>query len=158
MLDEEQTRTRTTCEIVKADKRPYLMDVMHCILACGRDQSLLDTRRMVLESAGYRVRVATEAEAAIKILLDEPIALMVLCHTLSSQDCLTVLAALHSYHPEARVVALQSNKAPCEANGMVQVVSVFDGPGKMLLKVQELMNTRSSAKTESRSQLTPYTA
>ena len=133
------------------------MTLDSCILACGRDVSLLATRRLVLESAGHRVCVAIGPEAVIEALIENAIDLVVLCHTLSSQDCLAVLAAIHAHHPDAKILSLQASNAPCESSGKGQVVNIFDGPGKLVQKVHELIDTRQSV-DESKAQLTPLGA
>ena len=130
------------------------MTLDSCILVCGRDGTLITTRSLVLESAGFHVRAALSPEAVIEALLVDAFDLAVLCHTLSPQDCLGVLAAIHSQQPNAKILSLQANNVPCEANGKGQVVNIFDGPGKLVEKVQELIIAKPSAK-EPGSQLTP---
>ena len=134
------------------------MTSQHCILTCGRDASLLDTRRMLLESAGYRVLVATNPTSIVQILLNEPIELMVLCHTFSAQECLAILAAMHSSHPEASILSLQANKAPCGSGDGVQAINIFEGPKKLLARIQELIDVTTLPDQQRETQLTPHTA
>ena len=56
------------------------------ILVVSRDVSLLRTRGMVIESAGYKALRAGDFGAAQRIVMDQRPALVVVCHTFTADE------------------------------------------------------------------------
>lgn len=56
------------------------------ILAVGLDSHLLDTRRMILQSAGYIVVTAGSIKEAFHLFLNGDFGLVVLCHSIPERD------------------------------------------------------------------------
>ncbi|MGI4828914.1 MAG: hypothetical protein ACRYFU_12100, partial [Janthinobacterium lividum] len=79
------------------------------ILVYGRDPSLLDTRRWVLERAGYRVLTAQTLAEARHLAATEPVSVLLLCHGLSAQDCEDALAVADIIRPEMRRLLITAN-------------------------------------------------
>jgi len=64
------------------------------VLCFSKDDLLVETRRLLLQHAGYR-SIATRDELTLKFgLLSGDVSLLVLCHTLSSFD-ITIALQLH---------------------------------------------------------------
>jgi DNA-binding response OmpR family regulator len=76
------------------------------ILIFGHDEILLETRRLVLECAGFRVWTATKAAGAMQILVEEPIGLFVLCNSLSSEEHFTVLKTARTLRRDMKTLVL----------------------------------------------------
>ena len=62
------------------------------VLLYGHDELLLWTRRLVLEWAGYEIRVAQELRQVSRLLDREHVNLILLCYSLSRTEC--VMAGL----------------------------------------------------------------
>jgi DNA-binding response OmpR family regulator len=56
------------------------------VLAVGLDPQLLDTRRMLLQSAGYIVATARSIKEAFHLFVNGDFDLVVLCHTIPEKD------------------------------------------------------------------------
>ena len=117
---------------------PHAMPTQPSILVYGRDPSLLDTRRWVLEKAGYRVLSAQTLAEAERIASTEPISLLVLCHSLTTQDCQDALAAANMLQPEMRRLLISANTPVCSHEHKDFVLRAFDGPSALIAAVQEL--------------------
>lgn len=63
------------------------------VLILGRDAFLLETRRQVLESEGYRVVLAGSASEMSQQLAAGPISLLIICHTVPTTELEALLNA-----------------------------------------------------------------
>ena len=114
------------------------MSTPSSILVYGRDPSLLDTRRWVLERAGYRVLTAQTLEEARHLAATDPISVLLLCHSLSAQDYENALAVADSIRPEMRRLLITANTHLCTGRSEDHILSAFDGPRALIAAVQEL--------------------
>ena len=76
------------------------------ILLYGRDAHLQETRKWVLQSRGYRVLTIQRLTELNRIPLTPPIALLVLCHTLTSKECSEAIDRATSRWPKIKKLAL----------------------------------------------------
>jgi DNA-binding NtrC family response regulator len=76
------------------------------ILIFGHDAILLETRRLILEKAGFQVRIATEATETLQILVREPIDLFILCQSLPLNECVPILKTAHTLRPDMENLVL----------------------------------------------------
>ena len=117
---------------------PHDMSAPTSILVYGRDPSLLDTRRWVLERAGYRVLTAQALAEAKHFAATEPVSVLLLCHSLSAQDSENALEAADTIRPEMRRLLITANTHVCTARHEDHILSAFDGPQALIAAVQEL--------------------
>lgn len=115
------------------------MPALPSILVYGRDPRLLDTRRWVLEKAGYRVLTVQTLSEAERMAAVEPISLFLLCHTLPIEDCQKALAAANTIRPEMKLLLMTANTPLCSQGPDERVLSAFDGPKALIGAVQELL-------------------
>lgn len=109
-----------------------------CVLLFGNDSHLLKSRCMVLESVGCTVYMANRLVDVKQILTDHRIGLLLLCHTLTVEECDRAKAVVETFSPETKVLVLAAaDFAECAANGD-RVVSTGDGPKAMLRTVNEM--------------------
>ncbi|MGI4826896.1 MAG: hypothetical protein ACRYFU_01695 [Janthinobacterium lividum] len=108
------------------------------VLVYGRDSSLLDTRRWVLERAGYRVLTVQTLAEAKHLAATEPVSILLLCHSLSVQDCEDALAVADSIRPEIRRLLITANTYLCTVRDEDFILSAFDGPRALIAAFQEL--------------------
>ena len=110
------------------------------VLVFGRDHQLVHTRGLILEKAGFRVRTAASVPD-IQQLLSEPIMdVMVLCHSLSPQDCDEAVALTHERWPNLQTIALTSGSRDCGSESADAVMAASDGPAKLIHAVRSRLN------------------
>ena len=105
----------------------------------GRDEVLIRTRIMVLEKAGLVVFAALTPSDLEEILLSQDILLLVLCHTLGSEECEAALLFAEGRRPEMRTLVLTAGTSPCSERSHDAVLSAFDGPRKLVETVNTLL-------------------
>jgi DNA-binding NtrC family response regulator len=107
------------------------------ILIFGHDATLLETRRLVLKTAGFQVWTALKATDAVQILSAQPIGLFVLCRTLSNQECEGVLEAAHTLRPEMKnlVLGLEDRRD--------MFLTTFLGPKSLIALIQHEVDAES---------------
>lgn len=76
------------------------------LLLYGSDAKLLETRRMVLEREGYHISAITDPISTEPYLSKTPFDLLILCHTLSPDDCLRVLSLVRLRWPRISTLHL----------------------------------------------------
>jgi DNA-binding NtrC family response regulator len=114
------------------------MMALPSILIYGRDPSLLDTRRWVLERAGYRVLTAQNLAETEHSVATEPISLFLLCHSLSPQDCEVAFARADKIQPEMKRLLITANTPVCAHRDQDRLLSAFDGPKALVATVHEM--------------------
>ena len=111
------------------------------ILVYGRDSQLLETRQWVLERAGYRVATVTELSDIAQLVFLEQIRLLILCHTLSIEDCGGAVALVHIRWPQITTVVLIAGQSGCWSASSSEVVDAREGPVKLLNTVAKLVSS-----------------
>jgi hypothetical protein len=108
-----------------------------CVLCFGRDQMLLETRRMLLEQAGYTV-LSTSIEIEVEsALVNGDICLLVLCHSLLGADQEKICRFHRNMHSSAPILSLDVGKRePPENCG--ELFRADDGPAAFLALVRKL--------------------
>ena len=105
------------------------------ILICGRDAELLETRGLVLRSAGFHVSTTVGPIAMSPGL--GTVDLLIVCHTLSAQERQADLSALAESSSAAKSLCLSPSRGPDESCGAT--LDSFAGPRAMLARVAELL-------------------
>ncbi len=102
------------------------------ILIYGRDPRLLESRRWVLESCGYRVLTARHLTDLDLISHRPPVSLLVLCHTLSSKERAAAVAHATARWPEVKKLALVRDGSGTATVILRQVRQSLDGAARLL--------------------------
>lgn len=105
------------------------------ILMLGKDQPLLASRAQVLRSAGCHVMVATQLYDFECCLAVAEFDLIILCHSLSPQECTAAIALVGSQLP---VLVLLSSTSGCFCKHLVHTAYTSDGPEKLVAVVHNL--------------------
>jgi hypothetical protein len=115
------------------------------ILLYGRDAHLLETRKWVLQSLGYRVQTMHRLADIHQIPQTPPVALLVLCHTLSAKECADAIDRATALWPQLKKLALlrDTSRRPSDVLGQVQ--QTLDGPAPLLRMVGELVGYAGSS-------------
>ena len=109
------------------------------ILVYGRDPRLLETRRWVLEKDGARVWTATRLAQFDLVDSDESLAILILCHSLSTEECGPAIALAESRWPRIKSLTLIAGQDGCEPGLADQVTDATRGPAHLLRAVEKLV-------------------
>jgi hypothetical protein len=103
----------------------------------GRDRQLLSIRKILMQKEGFRVVDVTEPSELFSVQGD--VDLIVLCHTVPTEDCELSLSIAAAQWPEARelVLVAWNNEGAC-GHGAEQF-STLQGPEKLLELVHQLV-------------------
>jgi PleD family two-component response regulator len=80
------------------------------VLLYGHDLHLSDSRKILLESVGYKVRFAGNADEALLRVMRTPIQLLIVCHTVPFESAEKLLLVARTSQPVVRVLVLTAAK------------------------------------------------
>jgi DNA-binding NtrC family response regulator len=101
------------------------------ILLFGRSTRQLDTRKIVLQSRGYRVYIAYDLSAASHLLREREIDLLILCHSLPMEDRGRALALTYRW-PMMRSLVLTGANGDCRDNLLSEVRDAVGRPAELV--------------------------
>ncbi len=110
------------------------------VLVFGRDYQLVHTRGLILEKAGFQVRTASSLPDIQQLLSEPYMDVMLLCHSLSSQECDEALAITHQRWLQIQTIALVSGSSDCGSESADTVMEATDGPAKLISAVRRHIN------------------
>jgi DNA-binding NtrC family response regulator len=110
------------------------------VLVFGRDYRLAHTRSLILEKAGFRVRTASSVPDLQQLLSEPSMDVMVLCHSLTTQDCADAWIITHERWPQIQTIALVTGSADCGSQSADTVMDAIDGPVKLITAVRRHIN------------------
>jgi len=112
------------------------------LILCVDDEELgLRVRKMVLESAGYRVLTGIDGAAGLSIFANEPVSAVVLDYYMPGMNGGEVAAEMRRLRPDVPIILLSAYiNLPAEVIRLVDCTIVKgDGPEMLLTKVQEML-------------------
>ena len=95
------------------------------IVCFGRDFTLLNTRRQILEQASYPCLATSDPMTVTKWMVGGRVGILVLCHTLTTQDLEAIIRYHREMHCTASILRLRTNPW-----------SVAIGPGGLVCEAQ----------------------
>lgn len=111
------------------------------ILCIANDAGLLQTRRMLLEWAGYRPVARTPAEVSASSRIP-PCELAIICHSVAGRERREVIGKLHQSQSLRWIVALdRSEDAEVESDPRVSICS--SRPEALLRCIFDLVHSKS---------------
>ena len=114
------------------------------ILLFGRQPDLLDSRRWVLETRGYRVVVANSLVEMASLPKDPPVRVALLCHLLTPAERTAASALAATRWPGSVTHALtQASRTPTGILG--QLMHTSDGPTDLVAMVRTLLHEEPMA-------------
>jgi DNA-binding NtrC family response regulator len=108
------------------------------ILAFGHDATLLHTRELILRRDGFDVVTATNRAEAGRILSQQPIDLVILCHTVLEPERQSILSLAHAYRPDLKVLVLTTASFASRSWDQDATLCTLDGPPRLLAAVHHL--------------------
>jgi len=110
------------------------------VLVFGRDHQLVHTRCLILEKAGFHVRTAASLPDIQQLPPEPHMDVMVLCHSLSPQDCDEALILTHERWPDIQTIALVAGVSDCGSDSTDAVMEAYEGPAKLIAAVRQRIN------------------
>lgn len=110
------------------------------VLSIGDDMRLLETREMVLASAGYAVHSASSDDTLNKELIQEA-DITVICHSVSTKRASRVAEAIHILGPDIPILHLGAFRA-CQQSTYERTLIDFPPKPEILLQTLEEMLPR----------------
>jgi CheY-like chemotaxis protein len=113
------------------------------ILCTGVDKTLLQTRKLILESAGHQVVTATDEKTLIAACQEESFDVAVIGQTTSPNIKLRIASLVRQYCPTVKILELYkfySEKVLADADSSLPVPA--DVPKDLVDRVNELANTK----------------
>lgn len=111
------------------------------VLVYGKDERLLDTRRMVLEKSGYCVRMASKL-TDIGYVDEVDVELLILCYTVSMEECGRAIARCQVRWPAAKSLFLSVGTMEGARSLSSEVLNALDGPEKLISTVGKIVGAR----------------
>ncbi|HTV03870.1 MAG TPA: hypothetical protein VME86_00780 [Acidobacteriaceae bacterium] len=81
------------------------------VLLLGPDVHLIEDRRRLLESCGYEVFMASHFPTLIETLRAQQVDLLMMCHSLSDEDCDRAVTLVKGARPKVEVLVLVAARA-----------------------------------------------
>src|SRR3954451_3910524 len=116
------------------------------ILLVSRDMMVLQTRKLML-GAYFDVRAAGRVLEAKILMAEQPFDLMVVCYTLTEEDCQKLFEAARTHNPDVKVLMLTVTGHA--ANGLVTkpyYLATEQGPFFLVKKSAELLGFEFKSK------------
>ena len=111
------------------------MPTTHSVLVFGRDFQLVHTRSLILEKAGFRVRTASSLPDIHQLLSEPTMDVMLLCHSLSTQECDEAITMTLERWPRIQTISLIAGSSGCASKPTDAVMNATDGPAKLIREV-----------------------
>jgi hypothetical protein len=109
------------------------------ILHLGYDELLLQTRSWVLEHAGFHVTTLSDLEVLGQLDGVPPVDLLLLCHTLSPDDCREAEIWLRLVRPTGKTLRLVENGLENLPETEHHTFRSLDGPTPLLESIQKVL-------------------
>jgi hypothetical protein len=119
------------------------------ILCYGHDETLLLTRQKVLEMIGIPVSSVSKAsEFRAKLLSMKP-AVILLCQSLSPEECMDASAFAESASPSSKVLMMYSQPGKCQLAREHVELYWGDGPVALVSTVKRLLSNPEPGRQKS---------
>ena len=108
------------------------------VLLYGNDETLLTTRSWILTKSGFLVDRATSADEVERKVAEHRPEVLILCHTLSSEECRRVGQIATQSQLLMRTLVLATRFSGCTPNLPSTLFVVSPDPQRLISTVQDL--------------------
>ena len=115
------------------------------VLVCGNDLLLLRTRKAVLRSAHLDSSYVEGLKDLPSLLAGNGPRLLILCHSLNSDEISQGIALAQSQSPQTKILVLAGSSGEQVPKGCYEL-DAFSGPHSLIRKAEELLGSGSQAK------------
>ncbi len=109
------------------------------VLIYGHDPLLLQTRRRILEQAGYTAWAAEVLDEVDSIITTNAVGLLIVCQTLSDEEGEAAITLAHQIRPEMKMLVMSLTRQRLLKTAQETPFNVSTGPRNLLDTVQKLM-------------------
>jgi hypothetical protein len=113
------------------------------VLSVGLDASLLETRNIVLHSAGFLVESASSLNEAAHRFLAGDFDLVILCHSVPTRERERLTCLIRASGSRTPIVSISGNLRQCDA---FATATIEDGPN-LLIGIRAVINKAEGAWT-----------
>lgn len=105
---------------------------------------LLDTRRWVLEQAGFAVFTISSMDSAVQVVAEHSVDLLLLCHTLTPAERHSVVATASAFKPQIKkLVMTTAAEEACREELEGESLHVFAGAEGLVAATRKALTGRS---------------
>lgn len=115
------------------------------VLMYGHDAHLLESRKWVLESRGYRIHIIQRLTELNHIPATPAVSLVVLCHTLTPHESDEAVTRTSARWPGIKHLHLVADSSRYASQVLGQVMHTLDGPARLIHMVSELVGHSASS-------------
>lgn len=141
---------------LRIPERGHMNNGAH-VLVMSRDQSLLQTRQLIL-GAFFQVEAAGRVQEAAAIIASQNFDLIVLCHSLSADECSQVAAMAHHQVPPPKILTLSAAGNSCMNDDAEHTMALESGPYALLKKAAEMLGVDLKDKVKKKLEPVPISA
>lgn len=109
------------------------------VLSFSRDATLLMTRTLLLERAGCVVDSASNLPEFRALLLSQPFKLILLCQSISPEECDSATQFAKEYAPSARLLLMFTRIGKCVPDQADVLLDAHAGPKVFLETAQRML-------------------
>jgi DNA-binding NtrC family response regulator len=120
------------------------------VLVYGRDATLLEVRRLVLERVGLHVSIATKSTDVQRMISAEQIDLLIVCHTIAEEETGKVLSVMHKLRPKMKGLILTVQIASLTDRAGDEMLSTVDGPVALIETVNKMLTSGTDARRQAK--------
>jgi hypothetical protein len=116
------------------------------VLIYGHDARLLESRKWVLQSCGYRALGVRHLAGINRVPGTPPIDLLVLCYTLTPKECESAIAHATMRWPDVKELALVRHNAARDTTPLLSdIQKALDAPTPLVNMVGQLVGHSTSS-------------
>jgi DNA-binding NtrC family response regulator len=108
------------------------------ILVVGRDEMLLQTRKLILGTY-FQVQTAGRVSHAVGIMQAQAFDLVVLCYSLTDEESGKIIAMVEKMQPRPQVLAMSALGRAAAGAGAYAELKADDGPFALAKKTAEML-------------------
>lgn len=109
---------------------------LNIVLSVGFDPSLLRTRSLVLQSAGYLVESVSSLKEAVDRFQCGDFALVLLCHSVPRKNRDRLTSMIRASGSPTPIVSIAGNLGECDA---FATATLEDGPSNFLAHIRDVL-------------------
>jgi DNA-binding response OmpR family regulator len=109
---------------------------LNIVLSVGFDSSLLRTRGLVLQSAGYLVELVSSLKEAVDHFQSGDFALVLLCHSVTRKNRDHLTSVIRASGSPTPIVSIAGNLGECDA---FATATLEDGPSNFLARIRDVL-------------------
>jgi CheY-like chemotaxis protein len=106
------------------------------VLGVGFNPSLMTTRMLILQSAGYVVVLASSLQETVDHLQSADFDLVLLCHSVPATDRERLTSLIRASGSRTPIVSIAGSLGECDAFANA---TLEDGPNKFLARIREVL-------------------